>query len=63
MYFKGKDVTLTGYCKCKNIKGVYCVCEEWGYWDVCSNCNKPLDGEFHYYNHFDGEDFDDADLY
>lgn len=36
--------------------------EEWGYWDVCCDC-APLGDGFHYYNHYDGEDHDDIDLY
>ena len=37
-------------------------CDEWGYWDVCCTCGKPLEDGFHYYNHYDGEDHDDIGL-
>lgn len=51
------------YCQCKNCTTITSVVGEWGYWDVCCTCGKPLEGGFHYYNHYDGEDHDDPDLY
>lgn len=35
-----------------------------GFWfDICCACGKRLEEGFHYYNHYDGEDHDDMDLY
>lgn len=50
------------FCKCKHSSSITSVTGEWGYWDVCCDCNKPLEDGFHYYNHYDGEDHDDIDL-
>ena len=35
--------------------------DEWGYWYVCCTCGRRIEGEYHYYNHYDGEDHDDID--
>jgi len=51
------------YCQCKNCTSITSVDDEWGYWDVCCTCGKPLEDGFHYYNHYNGEDHDDIDLY
>ena len=53
------------YCKCSGSYGVTSDVEnsEHGYWDVCCKCGKRLEDGFHYYNHWDGEDHDDIDLY
>lgn len=37
--------------------------DDWGYWDVCVKCGKKLEDGHHYYNHYDGEDHDDIDLW
>ena len=47
------------YCKCKNIKSITTEECEHGYWDIC--CQR-IEGGFHYYNHYDGEDHDDIDI-
>lgn len=46
-----------------SLVAITAVEDEWGYWDVCCDCDKPLEDGFHYYNHYDGEDHDDIDLY
>lgn len=53
------------FCKCDNISGLYSDTEtsDFGYWDVCLTCDKKIEDGFHYYNHYDGEDHDDSDLY
>ncbi len=53
------------YCTCNGCYSVYADTEsnDFGYWLVCTNCNKKIEDEFHYYNHYDGEDHDDIDLY
>ena len=62
LFFKGHPIEETGYCKCKGIQSITSEIEDFGYWDVCCKCRKPLEDGFHYYNHFDGEDHDDIDL-
>lgn len=50
------------YCQCNNCRTITTVDDEWGYWDVCCSCGKPIEEGFHYYNHYDGEDhYDDFD--
>lgn len=53
------------YCECDNCTGITCDTESnsFGYQCICCDCGKPLEDEFHYYNHYDGEDHDDIDLY
>lgn len=63
MYFKGNAIEKIGYCKCTSPVSVTSENDEFGYWDVCSKCGKPLEDGFHYYDHYDGEDHDDIDLY
>lgn len=63
MFFNGKQLSDDDYCKCKNCTSLTSQIDEFGYWDVCCDCGKPLEDGFHYYNHYDGEDHDDADLY
>ena len=52
------------YCKCKFLKSITSDTEssDFGYWDTCCVCGKHLDGGFHYYNHYDGEDHEE-DIY
>lgn len=50
------------YCKCKHIKLITTE-EDFGYWDVCCQCGKRIENGFHYYNHYDGEDHDDIDIW
>ena len=51
------------YCSCENSNSVSTEQNDFGYWYVCSNCGKRIDDDFHYFNHYDGEDHDDIDLY
>lgn len=53
------------YCTCNGRSSVYADTEsnDFGYWLICSDCNKKIEDEFHDYNHYDGEDHDDVDLY
>jgi hypothetical protein len=51
------------YCKCLNSSSVTSELGDWGYWLICCDCGKRLEDSFHYYNHYDGEDHDDIDLY
>ncbi len=62
-YFKGVPIEKIGYCKCRQQSAIFTENEEFGYWDVCCDCKKPLEDGFHYYNYYDGEDHDDLDLY
>lgn len=63
MYFNGKKLSDDDYCKCNTVTCVTSVEDDEGYWIVCCNCDKPLEGDFHYYNHYDGEDHDDIDMF
>lgn len=49
------------FCECKALSSITAHTGEWGYYDVCCECGKPLEDGFHYYNHYDGEDHDDID--
>ena len=53
-YFKGVPIEKIGYCKCRQQSAIFTENEEFGYWDVCCDCKKPLEDGFHYYNHYDG---------
>lgn len=46
----------TEYCKCKNSSGVYSPTNDFGYWDVCKDCDKVIEDSYEYFNHHDGED-------
>lgn len=48
------------YCDCENCSSVYTDDDEWGHWDVCCTCNKPIEGTYVYYNHYDGEDHEEG---
>lgn len=52
------------YCACKMLKSITSDTEsnDFGYWDTCCVCGKHLEDGFHYYNHYDGEDYDDIDI-
>lgn len=52
-----------GYCKCKHIKLIPMEEGDFCYWDVCYQCGKHIKNGFHYYNHCDGEDHDDIDIW
>lgn len=62
-YFNGKKINDADFCKCTYCSAITSQMEEFGYWDVCCDCGKPLEDGFHYFNHYDGEDHDDIDLY
>ena len=48
------------FCTCKCPSTIYADVDssEQGYWDVCGDCNKRLEDGFHYYNCYEGEDYD-----
>ena len=51
------------YCECKECKTVYTGFEdEFGYWDICGECNKRMEDGYHFFNHYEGEDHEDIDL-
>ena len=37
------------YCQCENSSGVYTETSDFGYWDVCCDCNKVVDGSYELY--------------
>ena len=47
LYFKGMPIDKVGYCKCPHSSSITSEIEEWGYWDVCCDCGKPLEDGFH----------------
>lgn len=52
------------FCKCQDSPGTTTGFEDdFGYWDVCLKCGKRIEDGFHYYNHYDGEDHDDIDIW
>ena len=62
MVYNGKELRKEDYCMCQNCSAITSHEDEFGYWDVCCDCGKPIEDGFHYYNHYDGEDHD-VDLY
>ena len=55
--------TSTEYCTCKDFHSVTTGFEDtFGYWYVCTECGKKIEDNYHYYNHYDGEDQDDINL-
>ena len=64
LYFRGQQVKdVNDYCRCQRSGSITSEEEEWGYWDVCCDCGKPLENGFHYYNHYDGEDHNEEDMW
>lgn len=51
------------YCDCKRPSAVTTENDEWGYWEICCDCGKRIEGSYHYYNHYDGIDHDNSDIY
>lgn len=48
---------INDYCKCKGRTSITIGYEDdFGYWDVCTNCGKKIEGGYHHYNHYDGAD-------
>lgn len=45
------------YCNCTKHSSVTAGFEDdFGYWLVCTDCGKKIRDNYHYYNHYDGED-------
>ena len=57
-YTKEVIVMERDYCQCEHSSSVYTDDDEWGHWDVCSDCKKPIEDSYQQYNHYDGEDHD-----
>lgn len=51
-----KDLCETEYCKCDKNTAVYSESNDFGYWLVCSECEKVVEDSFTYFDHYDGED-------
>lgn len=48
------------FCKCEKSASVTSGFEDsFGYWMICCECGKKIEDEYHYYNHYDGEDHDE----
>lgn len=53
-----------GFCTCTSKEPITSGYEDdWGYWDVCTQCGKRIEDGYHFYNHSDGEDHDDIDMW
>lgn len=44
------------FCECEHSSSLYNEHDDWGNWDVCSDCKKPIEDTYQYFNHSDGED-------
>jgi hypothetical protein len=44
------------FCKCDEIKSVHSESDDFGHWDVCNECNKPIEDSYEYDNQSD-EDY------
>ncbi|MBW9159460.1 hypothetical protein [Clostridium tagluense] len=44
------------FCKCMRTSSIYDEIDDWGHWDMCVDCNKPIEGTYEFFNHYDGED-------
>ena len=60
-----KEKNIKQICTCDNIKVTYSDTKSssFSYWDICANCNKKFEDGLHYYNHYDGQDHDDINIY
>ena len=45
------------YCKWENSSSISAETSDFGYWNICGDCGKPIEDGFHYY------DQDDVGLY
>lgn len=63
MRINGKLLKKEDYCTCNARSSITSFEEDFGYWDICCDCKRPIEGGFHYYNHYDGEDHDDLDFF
>ena len=36
------------FCKCIHSSSVFTEMDDWGYWDVCSDCHKPIEDTYRY---------------
>ena len=63
MRLENKELKKEDYCRCSSRASITSYPDEFGYWDICCDCGKPLEDGFHYYNHYDGEDHDDIDIF
>lgn len=52
------------YCRCKRPSAITSDVEsdDFGFWDICCDCGKRIEGGYHEYNHYDGEDHDDITM-
>ena len=48
LYFKGIPIDKVGYCKCPHPSSITSEIDEWGYWDVCNDCHKPIEDTYGY---------------
>jgi hypothetical protein len=44
------------YCQCENSSSVYSETNDWGYWNVCSDCNKAIEDSYTYFTEDQSDD-------
>ncbi|HEY8891398.1 MAG TPA: hypothetical protein VIM70_14210 [Clostridium sp.] len=43
------------YCKCENSSGVYTRMDGFGFWYMCSDCDKVVEDSYKYFNEAEDE--------
>lgn len=38
------------YCTCKNTSSVYSETDDFGFWYICSDCDKPIEDSYEYFD-------------
>lgn len=44
------------FCQCEHCSSIYTNFNDWYEWDVCSDCEKPIENSLRELNHYDGDD-------
>ena len=48
------------YCNCSKRRAITSGFEDdFGYWDVCIDCGRKVEDGCHFYNHYDGQDYEE----
>lgn len=45
------------YCRCEKVESVSSDTDDFGYWDICNRCRKPIEDSYEYFNSCEGEDY------
>ena len=38
------------FCTCAHPSSIYTQMDEWGYWDMCSDCHRPIEDTYEYHS-------------